>query len=236
MDTNSRIEQEISADGDSGRVHARLESLRGDWRQLRNWRWTRVAAAGIAAATAAAVVVSLNGMMTVAGAAWWNVLIVATGSLLAGLVVGSYIGAPIGADATVCDTRWPLLGLTGLVVATSTGQATLAADLFTGASPRSAGRGDPARFRTPLPGPVGLGIAGAPRTRAEGRIARRRWGCRRCVHYLPAALSRQAAPVRRPARLMAAGITDGCSRARGTGLDGPGRKVSLAPFHDSSGT
>lgn len=135
MDTNSRIEQEISADGDRGRVHARLESLRGDWRQLRNWRWTRAAAAGIAAATAAAVVVSLNGMMTVAGATWCNVVIVAAGSLLAGLVVGSYIGSPIGAEATVCDTRWPLLGLTGLVVATSTGQGTLAAHLFTGAAP-----------------------------------------------------------------------------------------------------
>ena len=50
----------------------------------------------------AAVVVSLNAMVTVHGAAWWNVVIVAAGSLLAGLVIGSYIGAPIGADATVC--------------------------------------------------------------------------------------------------------------------------------------
>lgn len=35
----------------------------------------------------------------------------------------------------VCDTRWPLIGLTGLVIATSTGQGTLAAHLFTGAAP-----------------------------------------------------------------------------------------------------
>ena len=132
MDTNGRIAQEISAAGDRMRVHARLASLRGDWRQLRSWRWTRVAAAGIAAATAAAIVVSLNGMVTVPGAAWWNVAIVAVGSLLAGLVVGSFMGSPIGAGATVCDTRWPLLGLTGLVVATSTGQGSLAAYLFTG--------------------------------------------------------------------------------------------------------
>jgi len=56
-------------------------------------------------------------------------------SVLAGLIVGSYLGAPIGAEATVCDTRWPLIGLTGLVIATSTGQGTLAAHLFTGAAP-----------------------------------------------------------------------------------------------------
>jgi hypothetical protein len=135
MDTNSRIEQEIPAAGDRMWVHARLASLRGDWRQLRSWRWTRVAAAGVAAATAAGVVASLNGMVTAPGAAWWNVAIVAAGSLLAGLVVGSYVGAPIGAEATVCDTRWPLLGLTGLVVATSAGQGNLAAHLFTGTAP-----------------------------------------------------------------------------------------------------
>ncbi|MCY0905821.1 hypothetical protein [Arthrobacter sp. H14-L1] len=74
-------------------------------------------------------------MMTVVGAPWWNIMIVAAGSLLAGLVAGSYIGAPIGAGATVCDTRWPVLGLTGLVVATSTGQKALAAHLFTGTAP-----------------------------------------------------------------------------------------------------
>jgi hypothetical protein len=135
VDTNSRIEPEIPGDHNRGRAQVRLDYLGGCWRQLRSWQWSRVAAAGIAAATAAAVVVSLNGMMTVTGPAWWNVLIVAAGSLLAGLVVGSYFGAPIGAEATVCDTRWPVLTLTGLVVATSTGQETPAAHLFTGAAP-----------------------------------------------------------------------------------------------------
>ncbi|GAC1459013.1 MAG: hypothetical protein PVSMB10_16630 [Pseudarthrobacter sp.] len=131
MDTDSPIKQEIPGGGDRQKVHARPRSLRGDWGQLRRWRWSRAAAAGIAAAG----VLSLNAMMSVTGAPSWNVVIVAAGSLLAGLVAGSYIGAPIGAEATLCDTRWPLLGLTGLVIGTSTGQGTLAAHLFTGAAP-----------------------------------------------------------------------------------------------------
>lgn len=73
--------------------------------------------------------------MTPPGAAWWNTVIVAAGSILAGLIVGSYLGAPIGAEATVCDTRWPVIGLTGMVIATSTGQGTLTAHLFAGAVP-----------------------------------------------------------------------------------------------------
>ncbi|MEC5193369.1 MULTISPECIES: hypothetical protein [unclassified Arthrobacter] len=134
MDASSRIE-EITA-SDSGRAKAGVRHPpRGDVRLLRSWRPIRIAAAGIAAAGTAAVVVSVNGMMAGAGAAWWNVVIVAAGSILAGLLVGSYVGAPIGAEATVCDTRWPVLGLTGLVIATSTGQDTLATHLFSGAAP-----------------------------------------------------------------------------------------------------
>jgi hypothetical protein len=121
MDTNSRIEQVTSGDGDQGRIQARPRFQGSYWHQLRDWQWSRVTAAGIAAAAAAAVVVSMNGMMTVTSAAWWNVVIVAAGSLLTGLVLGSYIGAPIGAEATVCATRWPVLGLTGLLLATFTG-------------------------------------------------------------------------------------------------------------------
>jgi hypothetical protein len=106
-----------------------------DWRQLHSWQWSRVAAAGVAAVAAAAVVVSMNGMMTEPSAAWWSFVIVAAGSLLAGLVAGRYMGAPIGGGVTLCDTRLPVLGLTGLVLATSTGQETLAAQLFSGAAP-----------------------------------------------------------------------------------------------------
>ncbi|TFD45031.1 hypothetical protein E3T55_19755 [Cryobacterium frigoriphilum] len=35
-----------------------------------------------------------------------------------GLIVASYIGTPIGADATLCDTRWPALGLIALYLTT----------------------------------------------------------------------------------------------------------------------
>jgi len=135
MDADSRIEHEIPGEAEPGRVRPRLETLGRDWGQLRDWQWSRVAAAAVAAATAAAVVVATNGMMTETDATWWSFVILAAGSLLTGLVVGSYIGAPIGAEAALCDIRWPVLGLTGLVLATSTGQGTLAAHLFAGATP-----------------------------------------------------------------------------------------------------
>ncbi len=107
--------------------------LSGDFALLRRWRPVRRAGAGVAAA--AVVVESTNGMMGPTGAVWWHAVIVAAGSVLAGLIVGSYLSVPIGAEATVCDTRWPLIGLTGLVIATSTGQGTLAAHLFTRTAP-----------------------------------------------------------------------------------------------------
>lgn len=134
MDTDNRIEDTMARD--SGRAKAGVRhQLSGDFGLLRRWRPVRRAGAGVAAAAAAAVVVSMNGMMGPTGAVWWNAVIVAAGSILAGLIVGSYLGAPIGAEATVCDTQWPLIGLTGLVIAASTGQGTLAAHLFTGTAP-----------------------------------------------------------------------------------------------------
>ncbi|POH72470.1 hypothetical protein [Arthrobacter glacialis] len=138
MDKNSRIEQELQGGDQRGSTRGRRpRSLGADWRQLRHWQWSRVAAAGTAAAAAAAAagVLSMNGMMTEMRTPWWSVVIVAAGSLLTGLVAGSYIRAPIGAEATLCDTRWPVLGLTALVIATSTGRRTPAAHLFTGAAP-----------------------------------------------------------------------------------------------------
>lgn len=134
MDADNRIEELVASD--SGRAKAEAwHQLIGNFRLLRSWRPVRRAGAGIAAAAAAAVVVSMNGMMTPPGAVWWNAVIIAAGSILAGLIVGSYLGAPIGAEATVCDTRWPVIGLTGMVISTSTGQGTLAAQLFPGAAP-----------------------------------------------------------------------------------------------------
>lgn len=89
---------------------------------LRGWSTRRRL---IAAAVAAAVFVALllaSGLLEVAGAPgaspWWGHALAAVGSGLIGLVVASYIGAPIGADATLCDTRWPVLGLIALYLAT----------------------------------------------------------------------------------------------------------------------
>ena len=135
MDADSRIEQEIPGDEHSGTVHTPLWSMSRDWGQIRRWQWSRVAVAAVAAAAAAAVVVAANGMMTQTAAIWWSFVVLAVGSLLTGLVAGSYIGAPIGAEATLCDLRWPVLGLTGLVLATAPGQGSLAAHLFAGATP-----------------------------------------------------------------------------------------------------
>lgn len=134
MDTDNRIEETVARDSGRAKTGVRHQ-LRGEFALLRRWRPVRRARAGIAAAAAATVVVSMNEMTCPTGAVWWHAVIVAAGSILAGLIVGSYLGAPIGAEPTVCDTRWPLIGLTGLVIATSTGQGTLAAHLFTGTAP-----------------------------------------------------------------------------------------------------
>ncbi|TFD54091.1 hypothetical protein E3T46_01660 [Cryobacterium sp. Hh11] len=52
------------------------------------------------------------------GALWWTVAATTLGASLIGLIVASYVGTPIGADATLCDTRWPALGLIALYLTT----------------------------------------------------------------------------------------------------------------------
>jgi hypothetical protein len=54
-------------------------------------------------------------MAAVPTTGWTGYVSVAAGSILAGLLAGSYVEAPIGAAATFCDLRWPLAGLLGLV-------------------------------------------------------------------------------------------------------------------------
>lgn len=87
---------------------------------LRAWPTRhRLIAAAVAAAAFALLLVA-SGLVAGAPAAapWWNYALAAVGSGLIGLVVGSYIDAPIGAEATLCDTRWPTLGLIALYLAT----------------------------------------------------------------------------------------------------------------------
>jgi hypothetical protein len=87
---------------------------------LRTWptrRW--VIAAGIAAA---AFIVLAAGYWPLTsrpdGMLWLTVATTALGSAVIGAIVSSYIGTPIGADATLCDTRWPALGMIALYLTT----------------------------------------------------------------------------------------------------------------------
>lgn len=89
---------------------------------LRAWPTRRRLIAAAVGAAAFVVLLAVSGLLEFAGAPgagpWWSYALAAVGSGLIGLVVGSYIGAPIGADATLCDTRWPVLGLIALYLAT----------------------------------------------------------------------------------------------------------------------
>ncbi|MDJ0349416.1 hypothetical protein [Cryobacterium sp. PH29-G1] len=79
-------------------------------------RW--LIALGVAVAVFVGLVLTA-GLVSVAGpAVWWTVPVTAVGSGLIGLIVSSYLGTPIGADATMCDTRWPILGLIALYLTT----------------------------------------------------------------------------------------------------------------------
>lgn len=83
----------------------------------------RVIAGGVAIAAFAALILASGTVGVVGGAiavlgAWWSIPAVAVGSVLIGLVVASYFGTGIGADATLCDTRWPVFGFIALLLAT----------------------------------------------------------------------------------------------------------------------
>ena len=87
---------------------------------LRVWparRWLIVAAVAVGA-----FITLATGYASIAGGAgdapWWTVAATALGASLIGLIVASYIGTPIGADATLCDARWPALGLIALYLTT----------------------------------------------------------------------------------------------------------------------
>lgn len=91
---------------------------------LRLWttrRW--MISAGVAAAAyvglaiASGTIASIGGSLTFPGPLWAYALM-AVGAGLAGMVVASYFAAPIGAEATMCDLRWPVLGLVAIVLST----------------------------------------------------------------------------------------------------------------------
>ena len=136
MPQHTRAE-DVPAGADRARLPRRLKWLHRDWVLLRRWQRPRFVAAGVSAVATAAALVAANGAVIppTAWAAWWSVPAIAAGALLAGLIVGSYVRAPIGAEATLCDTRWPVLGLAGLALGTSPGPDSLLAYLFSWAAP-----------------------------------------------------------------------------------------------------
>lgn len=86
---------------------------------LRTWprrRW--LIALAIAAMVFVALVLAAGLLSPTGDSVWWTLPVTTVGSGLIGLIVSSYLGTPIGADATMCDTRWPLLGLIALYLTT----------------------------------------------------------------------------------------------------------------------
>ena len=99
---------------------------------LRSWSRSRVAATVVAAGLAAVFLMAANGMIAGTGTGWTGYALVGAGSILVGFLAGSYVNAPIGAAVTLCDLRWPALGLFGAVWASSTREALPAAQTAVG--------------------------------------------------------------------------------------------------------
>ncbi|MEB0200913.1 hypothetical protein QN354_03970 [Cryobacterium sp. 5I3] len=93
-------------------------------RELRSWPTRRrliivtVAAMALTGLTLASGTVAIVGGSLVFPGPWWADAVTVGGACLIGLVVASYVDAPIGADATLCDLRWPALGLISLYLST----------------------------------------------------------------------------------------------------------------------
>ncbi|TFC10378.1 hypothetical protein E3O19_15340 [Cryobacterium algoritolerans] len=99
-------------------------NIAGTLSELRTWPVKRrMISAGVAVGVVVALVVA-SGTVGYAGGAitfpgtWWGYLLVVPGAGLVGLVVASYFDAPIGAEATMCDLRWPMLGVISLYLST----------------------------------------------------------------------------------------------------------------------
>lgn len=117
MTVTSKARQDTRPGTAHGPSH--LDRLRQLPQVLRRWSRARMAVTMAAAGLAAAFLMAANGMVAGAGTGWTGYALVAAGSVLAGFLAGSYVNAPIGAAATLCDLRWPTLGLFGAVWATS---------------------------------------------------------------------------------------------------------------------
>lgn len=89
---------------------------------VRAWPWRRwMVMAGVSALAFVSLTLASGALEPGAPAAlsiWWVYPLLAGGSTALGLVIASYVGAPVGAAATFCDLRWPLFGLTALHLGT----------------------------------------------------------------------------------------------------------------------
>ena len=142
-------------------VPAGLHRVRQLPRVLRSWSRSRAAATVVAAGPAAVFLMAANGMIAGAGTGWTGYALVGAGSALAGFLAGSYVNAPIGAAATLCDLRWPVLGLFGVVWASSTREALPAAQIAVGVL-SLAGMAWALHGRLELERKVTLGRSGSP--------------------------------------------------------------------------
>ena len=130
MTVNSKPEGHVPPGTDQAPVgRARVRQLP---QVLRSWSRPRVAATVVAAGLAAVFLMAANGMVAGTGTGWTGYALVGAGSILAGFLAGSYVNAPIGAAATLCDLRWPVLSLFGVVWASSTREALPAAQIAVG--------------------------------------------------------------------------------------------------------
>ncbi|MBT1004389.1 hypothetical protein KIH31_17525 [Paenarthrobacter sp. DKR-5] len=104
---------------------------------LRAWSRGRWGAAAAVAVVAAVVIGGANDLFGLAGITGHAaaLLLTAAGAAVGGLLMGSYIGAPEGAEPTVCDIRWPLFGFAGLSLATTGNPNSLLMQMFSGLGP-----------------------------------------------------------------------------------------------------
>lgn len=130
MTVNSKPEDHLPAGTDQ--APAGQNRVRQLPQVLRSWSRSRVAATVVAAGLAAVFLMAANGMIAGAGTGWTGYALVGAGAILAGFLAGSYVNAPIGASATLCNLRWPVLGLFGVVWASSTREALPAAQTAVG--------------------------------------------------------------------------------------------------------
>ena len=130
MTVDNKPEERIPASTDQ--APARPNRVRQLPQVLRSWSRSRVAATVAAAGLAAVFLMAANGMIAGTGTGWTGFALVGAGSILAGFLAGSYVNAPIGAAATMCDLRGPVLGLFGVVWASSAREALPAAQAAVG--------------------------------------------------------------------------------------------------------